>query len=42
VGDVFVPTRRMFASRQADGLKAVGEGRALRRAFPFADKTRGR
>ena len=24
------------------GLKAVGESRALRRAFPFADKPRGR
>ena len=42
VGDVFVPTRRMFASRPADGLKAVGQSRALRRAFPFADKSRGR
>ena len=42
VGDVFVPTRRMFASRAPDGLKTP-EGEVDRqRAFPFSDKARGR
>jgi hypothetical protein len=41
--DSYVPTRRMFASRQADGLKLSKPGRADRpRAFPFADESRGR
>jgi len=42
VGDVFVPTRRMFAARAPDGLN-TGDGETDRqRAFPFADKARGR
>lgn len=42
VGDVFVPTRRMFGARAPDGVKAVGGKRTRQRAFPFADKPRGR
>ena len=41
-GDVFVPTRRMFASRAPDGLKGAGAAGNRLRAFPFADKPRGR
>jgi hypothetical protein len=41
-GDHQVPTRRMFAARHPDGLN-VREGAAQKlRAFPFADKPRGR
>lgn len=42
VGDVFVPTRRMFGSRMPDGLKAVDGDGERQRAFPFSDKARGR
>ncbi len=42
VGDVFVPTRRMFAARAADGLKRENDDDNRDRAFPFADKARGR
>jgi hypothetical protein len=42
VGDVFVPTRRMFAARPADGLKRESHEDNRDRAFPFADKPRGR
>ena len=41
-GDVFVPTRRMFAARHPDGLKVLADNVDHRRAFPFADKPRGR
>jgi hypothetical protein len=40
--DVYVPTRRMFASREADGLKRPSHHRDEQRAFPFADRRRGR
>jgi len=39
---VFVPTRRMFAARAADGLKRENDDDNRDRAFPFADKARGR
>lgn len=42
VGDVFVPTRRMFAARAPDGLNPGDGENELARAFPFADKPRGR
>jgi hypothetical protein len=42
VGAVFVPTRRMFAARAADGLKRENDDDNRDRAFPFADKARGR
>ena len=42
IGDVFVPTRRMFAARHPDGLKTTGEGFDRARAFPFSDKPRGK
>ena len=41
-GDVFVPTRRMFAARHPDGLKVPAESTDRARAFPFADKPRGK
>ena len=41
VGDVFVPTRRMFAARTADGLKRTNQDDDHDRAFPFSDKPRG-
>jgi hypothetical protein len=41
--DLYVPGRRMFASRRADGLKTrPGGDEARRRAFPFSDPDRGR
>jgi len=40
--DRFVPTRRMFASRRPDELAGGGELRNRQRAFPFADRRRGR
>lgn len=42
VGDVHVPTRRMFAARTADGLKRTNHDDDHDRAFPFSDKERGR
>jgi hypothetical protein len=42
VGDVFVPTRRMFAARASDDLKRESHDADRGRAFPFADKARGR
>jgi hypothetical protein len=41
-GDIFVPTRRMFAARHPDELKARDESFDRARAFPFADKPRGK
>ena len=41
-GDVFVPTRRMFAARHPDGLKTANENYDRDRAFPFSDKPRGK
>jgi hypothetical protein len=41
-GDEFVPTRRMFAARHPDGLKTKDDDFNRDRAFPFADKPRGR
>ncbi|MCP4002967.1 MAG: hypothetical protein GY725_02100 [bacterium] len=40
--DVFVPTRRMFASRHPDGLKTTADRVDKMRAFPFSDRDRGR
>jgi hypothetical protein len=41
--DDYVPGRRMFAARRADGLKTRPGGEPeRRRAFPFADPQRGR
>ena len=41
--DNWVPGRRMFAARRADGLKTRPGGPAERqRAFPFSDPRRGR
>ncbi len=40
--DVYVPTRRMFASRTPDGLKRSDASPSGARAFPFADPSRGR
>ncbi|NRA02338.1 MAG: hypothetical protein HRU00_07025 [Myxococcales bacterium] len=34
---LYVPTRRMFASRQPDDLKRASDVRDELRAFPFAD-----
>ncbi len=42
LSDVYVPTRRMFASRHPDGLRTSPETRDTARAFPFADRYRGR
>lgn len=42
VGDVFVPTRRMFSARAPDGLNSRDGETDRQRAFPFADKPRGR
>jgi hypothetical protein len=41
-GDVFVPTRRMFAARHPDGLNVRAEDVDHQRAFPFSDKPRGK
>lgn len=41
-GDVFVPTRRMFAARHPDGLKVGADAVDRARAFPFSDKRRGK
>jgi hypothetical protein len=40
--DRFVPTRRMFAARAPDELRRPQGYRSARRAFPFADRQRGR
>lgn len=40
--DVYVPTRRMFASRAPDELRGAADARSGMRAFPFADARRGR
>jgi hypothetical protein len=43
--DALVPTRRMFASRPPDELRVPSDRPTLRdraRAFPFADRRRGR
>ncbi|HTO70326.1 MAG TPA: hypothetical protein VMR31_10735 [Myxococcota bacterium] len=40
-GDVYVPTRRMFAARHPDELRTKDEGFDRARAFPFSDKPRG-
>lgn len=41
--DNYIPGRRMFAARRADGLNtAEGGPRDRRRAFPFSDPQRGR
>jgi hypothetical protein len=40
--DLYVPTRRMFAARHPDGLKTPPDFEKRARAFPFADKQRGR
>ncbi len=42
LSDVYVPTRRMFASRHPDGLRTSAETKDTHRAFPFADRRRGR
>ena len=41
-GDVYVPTRRMFSARHPDGLKTATDRFDRDRAFPFADKPRGK
>ncbi len=40
--DSYVPTRRMFASRHPDGLRTRADRSDRMRAFPFADRNRGR
>lgn len=40
--DVYIPGRRMFASRHPDELKTKAGYRDKDRAFPFADKRRGK
>jgi hypothetical protein len=40
--DLYVPTRRMFAARHPDGLKTPPDFDNRARAFPFADRHRGR
>lgn len=40
--DVYVPGRRMFASRRPDELKTRPGYRDRNRAFPFSDRQRGR
>jgi len=40
--DHYVPTRRMFAARHPDGLRTPPDFEKRARAFPFADKQRGR
>ncbi len=40
--DVYVPGRRMFASRRPDELRTDPGYRDRDRAFPFADRQRGR
>ena len=42
LSDVYVPTRRMFAARHPDGLRTLPETQDTNRAFPFADRHRGR
>ena len=42
LADAYVPTRRMFASRHPDELRTRPEYKDHVRAFPFADKRRGR
>lgn len=42
LSDAFVPTRRMFASRHPDELRTQPSYRDAARAFPFADRRRGR
>jgi hypothetical protein len=40
--DRYVPTRRMFAARPPDELRRPPDYRNPQRAFPFADRQRGR
>ena len=40
--DVYIPGRRMFASRHPDELRRDDDFKDRERAFPFADRTRGR
>jgi hypothetical protein len=40
--DAYVPGRRMFASRFPDELQGGPEFKHERRAYPFADRLRGR
>ena len=40
--DIFVPTRRMFGSRHPDELRTPAGFKDGTRAFPFADRRRGR
>ena len=40
--DVYVPGRRMFASRRPDELRTDPEYQDRDRAFPFQDRKRGR
>ncbi len=40
--DVYVPGRRMFASRRPDELRTRPGYRDAHRAFPFHDRRRGR
>jgi hypothetical protein len=40
--DVYIPTRRMFAARHPDGLNTRDDSQNRGRAFPFADRLRGR
>lgn len=42
IGDVFVPIRRMFSARHPDGLNVQADNVDHQRAFPFADKPRGK
>ena len=40
--DVYIPGRRMFASRHPDELRRGDDFEDRERAFPFADRKRGR
>jgi hypothetical protein len=40
--DVYIPGRRMYGSRHPDELKTDPDFRDKLRAFPFADRSRGR
>jgi hypothetical protein len=40
--DVYVPGRRMFGSRHPDELRTTPDFADGQRAFPFADRHRGR
>ena len=40
--DVYVPGRRMFGSRHPDELRTSPDSKNKQRAFPFADRHRGR